>query len=55
MRIACRELAEEENNPIGVRKREAQRYKDRVFSLIEERKSISIDLTSPTIREEGIS
>ena len=55
MNIAHRELAEEEKKPTGVRKREARRSKDRVFPLMEERKSTSIGLTSPRIREEGIS
>ena len=55
MRISFRELSEEENNPIGVRKREARRSEDRVFLLIEERKSIGIGLMNPVIREEGCS
>ena len=55
MRIACKELAEEEKNPIGMRKRESQRFEDRVFPLMEERKSIGIGLMNPMIREEGSS
>ena len=52
MMIACRELAEEEKKPTGVRKREAQMSKDRVFLLIEERKSTGFGLMNSTIREE---
>ena len=55
MMIAHRELTEEEKKPTGVRKREAQRSKDRVFLLIEERKSTGFGLMNPTIREEGSS
>ena len=55
MRIARRELAEEEKNPTGVRKRKAQRSEDRVFPLMEERNSTGIGLTNPAIREEGSS
>ena len=55
MKIAHRELVEEERKPTSVRKREARRYEDRVFSLIEERKSTGIGLTNPTIRGEGSS
>ena len=51
MRISYRELAEEEKNPTGLRKRKAQRFEDRVFLLIEERKSTCIGLTNPVIRE----
>ena len=52
MKIAHRELAEEEKNPTGMRKRKARRSKDRVFLLIEERKSTGIGLMNPVIREE---
>ena len=55
MRISRRELGKEENNPTGMRKREARRAEDRVFLLMEERKSTGIGLMNPTIREEGIS
>ena len=55
MRIAHRELVEEEKKPIGMRKSEARRSKDRVFPLMEERKSTGIGLTNPMIREEGSS
>ena len=55
MRIAYKELLEEEKNPTGMRKREARRSEDRVFSLIEERKSTSIGLTNPAITKEGRS
>ena len=55
MKIARRDLAEEEKNPTGVRKREARRSEDRVFPLIEERKSTGIGLMNPVIREEGSS
>ena len=37
MKIARRDLAEEEKNPTGVRKREARRSEDRVFPLIKEK------------------
>ena len=53
--IARRELAEEGKKPTGVRKREARRSKDRVFPLMEERKSIGIGLMNPAIIEEGSS
>ena len=53
MKIARRELAEEEKKPTGVRKRESQRSEYRVFPLMEERKSTGIGLMDPTIREEG--
>ena len=52
MKIARRELAEEEKKPKGVRKRESQRYEYRVFPLIEERKSTGIGLMNPVIKEE---
>ena len=55
MNIAHRELTEEEKKPTGMRKSEARRYEDRVFSLMEERKSTGIGLTNPAIREEGSS
>ena len=55
MKIAHRELVEEENNPTGMRKIKAQRSEDRVFPLMEERKSTGIGLTNPVIREEGSS
>ena len=55
MRIARRELAEEEKNPTGMRKIKARRSEDRVFMLMEERKSTGIDLMNPTIGEEGSS
>ena len=55
MKIAHREFAEEEKKPIGVRKIEARRSEDRVFPLIEERKSTCIGWMNPTIREEGSS
>ena len=55
MKIVCRELTEEEKKPTYMRKREAQRYEDRVFPLMEERKSTSIGLMNPMIREEGSS
>ena len=55
MKISHREIAEEEKKPIGMRKREAQRYEDRVFPLIEERNSKGIGLTNSAIREEGSS
>ena len=55
MKIAPRELTEEEKNPMGMRKRKARRSEDRVFPLMEESKSTGIGLTNPTIREEGIS
>ena len=55
MKIACREFAEEEKNPTGVRKRKSRRFEDRVFLLMEERKSTGIGLMNPAIREEGIS
>ena len=51
MKIARKELVEEEKNPTGVRKREAQRFEDRVFSLMEERNSTGIGLTNPAIIE----
>ena len=54
MKIALRDLIEEENNPTGMKKREARMSEDRVFPLMEERKSIGIGLTNPVIREEGI-
>ena len=55
MKIADRELAEEEKNPTSMRKREARRSEDRVFPLMEERKSTGIGLTNHAIREEGSS
>ena len=55
MKIACRELTKEEKKPTSMRKRKARRAKDRVFPLIEERKSTGIGLMNPTIREEGSS
>ena len=55
MKIARREFAKEEKNPTGVRKREARRYEDRVFPLIDERNSTGIGLTDPVIKEEGSS
>ena len=55
MKIAYRELVEEEKNPTGMRKIEDRRSEDRVFPLIEERKSIGIGLTNPVIKEEGSS
>ena len=55
MSIARRELTEEEKKPTSVRKREARRSEDRVFPLMEERKSIGIGLMNLAIREEGIS
>ena len=55
MRIAHREITKEENKPTGMRKREALRSEDRVFPLIEERKSTCIGLTNPAIGEEGSS
>ena len=55
MKIACREFIEEEKKPTCMRKRKARRSKDRVFLLMDERKSTRIGLTNPTIREEGSS
>ena len=55
MKISPRELSEEEKKPTCMRKREAQRSDYRVFLLMEERKSIDIGLTNPTIRREGSS
>ena len=55
MKIACREIIEEEKNLTGMRKRKSQRYEDRVFLIMEERKSTGIGLTNPMIREEGSS
>ena len=54
-RISRKELTEEENNPIGMRKREARRSEERVFLLMGERKSAGIGLMNPVIREEGSS
>ena len=55
MNIGHIKLVEEEKKPIGVRKSEARRSEDRVFPLMEERKSTRIGLTNPAIREEGSS
>ena len=55
MRISHREFTEEEKNPIGVRKIKSQRSENRVFLLIEERKSTGIGLMNLVIREEGSS
>ena len=55
MKISHRELASKEKKPTGVREREAQRSEDRVFPLIEERKSTCIGLMNPTIKKEGSS
>ena len=50
MKIAQRELAQEEKNPTRVRKREALRSEEIVFPLMEERNSVSIVWMNPTIR-----
>ena len=55
MRISHKELTKEEKNPIGIKKRESQRSKDRVFLLIEERKSKGIGFMNLAIREEQSS
>ena len=55
MRIARSELSKEENKPTGMIKRESKRSGDRVFPMMEERKSTRISLMNPIIREEGSS
>ena len=55
MKISHRELTEDEKKPKGMRKSEARRSEDRVFPLMEDRKSTGIGLTNHVIREEGSS